>query len=245
MADLTLRQVKGTPLSNAEVDNNFLNLNRDILLSPRNSQPWVASAAAFRGQILNHLNNFYVVTTAGTLSSVTPPTHATGSTANGTTVLRYEVPAPYTPLDVIAKVAEFGGADSGIDADLLDGMDSSSGLPVTADKSSVVVRDAAGDVEVKNMIAVAIFADLTGDVTGTASNALLLDSRESAAGVVANTVVIRDANGDFAGNVIVANEFQGDVTGTASNSALLNSLTLTQILQSAEDNAIALSIALG
>ena len=48
--------------------------------------------------------------------------------------------ASYTANDVLAKLLTVDGAGSGLDADLLDGLSSSSTLPVVANKSSEIGR---------------------------------------------------------------------------------------------------------
>lgn len=53
--------------------------------------------------------------------------------------------ASYTAADVLAKLVTVDGTGSGLDADLLDGLNTSSGLPVATDKSSVVTRDSSGN----------------------------------------------------------------------------------------------------
>jgi len=103
MATLVLRQTKGQPLTNSEVDGNFTNLNDEL---------------------------------ATKLPSAT-----------------------YTPADILTKIKTVDGTGSGLDADLLDGMNTSSVLPTTLDKSSIVSRDSAGNTAV-NQLTVA--STLTG-----------------------------------------------------------------------------------
>lgn len=88
-ATITTRAGKGSPLTNAEVDANFNNLNTQLQLA--------------------------------------------------------QTAASYTAADVLAKLVTVDGTGSGLDADLLDGLNTSSTLPVGADKSSVVTRDSSGN----------------------------------------------------------------------------------------------------
>ena len=92
---IVLRAVKGTPLTNDEVDANFTNLKSAI--------------------------------------------------------------DQYTAADVLIKIKTVDGTGSGLDADLLDGLNSSS----SATASTIVARDASG-----NFSATTITANLTGNVTG-------------------------------------------------------------------------------
>lgn len=76
----------------------------------------------------------------------------------------------YTANDVLVKIKTVDGTGSGLDADLLDGLNTSSTLPGGADKSSVVIRDVSG-----NFAANTITANLVGNSTGdvTSSNVLI------------------------------------------------------------------------
>ena len=85
MATITLRGTKGSPLTNAEVDANFTNINNEV---------------------------------------------ATKLTATN-----------YNAADVLAKLVTVDGAGSGLDADLLDGLTSSSANT----GSTIVARDASGN----------------------------------------------------------------------------------------------------
>jgi len=85
MATLTLRSVKGSPLTNNEIDTNFSNLNTDV----------------------------------------------------GTRLLATD----YNAADVLAKLITVDGTGSGLDADLLDGLSSSTANTA----STIVARDAAGN----------------------------------------------------------------------------------------------------
>jgi hypothetical protein len=213
MADLVLRLTKTLPLTDAELDQNFTNLNRDTYLSTRNSIPWVASTAFSSGRVLNVDNRFYLVTTAGT-TGASAPVHTSGSTTNGTATLQYHIPTEYSARDILAKIITVDGTGSGLDADMLNGRSHSVALPAGADKTSIVSRDSSG-----NFAANTITANLTGNVTG-------------------------NTTGTHTGPV-VGNADTATLATTASNANLLNNLSSTQILQLAEDSALALAIALG
>lgn len=53
--------------------------------------------------------------------------------------------ASYTAADILTKLKTVDGNGSGLDADLLDGLTSSSILPITTSKSSIVSRDSTGN----------------------------------------------------------------------------------------------------
>jgi len=104
MATLVLRQSKGSPLTNTEVDTNFTNLNDEVGTK-------LASSA-------------------------------------------------YTAADVLTKIKTVDGVGSGLDADLIDGLNTSATTPTATDKSSVVTRDSSGNIA-------AVAATLTGALAGT------------------------------------------------------------------------------
>ena len=118
MAEIVLRSVKGVPLTNAEVDANFNNLNTEV------------------GTKLNS--------------------------------------ASYTAADVLTKLKTVDGAGSGLDADLLDGKNlTSANTPDT-----VVQRDANGDFAAGTLTVTKVIGavqgnvtgNVTGDVSGNAAN---------------------------------------------------------------------------
>lgn len=104
MAIITLRSVKAAPLTNAEIDANFTNINNEV---------------------------------------------ATKLTATS-----------YNAADVLTKIKTVDGAGSGLDADLLDGYTPAS----TNTSNSIVLRDASG-----NFSAGTITASLTGNISGNAA----------------------------------------------------------------------------
>ena len=112
MAVIVLRSVKGSPLTIAEADANFTNLNTEV----------------------------------GTKLDTTS----------------------YTAADVLTKLLTVDGSGSGIDADLLDGRNSSTSNTV----NTVVHRDSSGNFSAGTITATLVgnvTGNLTGNVTGTVS----------------------------------------------------------------------------
>jgi hypothetical protein len=112
MAVIVLRSVKGSPLTIAEADANFTNLNTEV----------------------------------GTKLDT----------------------ATYTAADVLTKLLTVDGSGSGIDADLLDGRNSSTSNTV----NTVVHRDSSGNFSAGTITATLVgnvTGNLTGNVTGTVS----------------------------------------------------------------------------
>lgn len=107
---LYLRQTKGTPLSNDEVDQNFTFLNNQVNAKVNTSD--------------------------------------------------------YTAEDVLTKLKTVDGINSGLDADLLDGLNPSSTLPASGSKSSIVSRNSEGDFSASTITAFQFNGPLTGNVTG-------------------------------------------------------------------------------
>lgn len=105
MAQIILRSVKGSPLSIAEADANFSNLNTEV------------------GQKLD--------------SDI------------------------YTPSDILNKLKTVDGSGSGLDADLLDGLNSSTSNTV----STIVARDINGNFAA-NVITASLLGNVTGNVVG-------------------------------------------------------------------------------
>lgn len=113
MATLVLRQTKGQPLTNSEVDGNFTNLNDEI---------------------------------ATKLPSAT-----------------------YTAADILTKIKTVDGLGSGLDADTLDGLNTSSTLPATTDKSSIISRDASGNSAVNALTVAAALTGASANFSGPVS----------------------------------------------------------------------------
>ena len=79
------------------------------------------------------VTRFYQVTTAGTTSTGAPNWIAPTSSTSGTvTLLGIDLPPAYLPADVLEKIKLVDGAGSGLDADLLDGQNSSYYLDTSA-----------------------------------------------------------------------------------------------------------------
>ena len=73
----------------------------------------------------------------------------------------------YTPADVLAKIELVDGVNSGLDADLVRGLNSSPTVPTTTDyKASVVTRDSTGNFAGVTISATQFVGPLTGNVTG-------------------------------------------------------------------------------
>jgi hypothetical protein len=113
MATLVLRQTKGQPLTNSEVDGNFTNLNDEL---------------------------------ATKLPSAT-----------------------YNPADILTKIRTVDGVGSGLDADLLDGLNTSSTLPSVADKSSIVTRDSAGNTALNQLNLASTLSGASANFSGNVS----------------------------------------------------------------------------
>lgn len=177
MATLTLRSIKGSPLTIEEVDNNFTALNTDV------------------GNRL--------------LSS------------------------SYTATDVLNKLITVDGAGSGLDADLLDGLNSSS----TNTSSTIVARNSSGNFAAGQITATQFIGSLTVPSSGTislsgsASGAISLTA-PAAAGT--NTITFPATTG----NVVTT----GDV-GTITNNMLAGSIANAKLTNSTitiDGNAVAL-----
>jgi hypothetical protein len=148
MATIVLRSIKGSPLTIAEADANFNNLNNEVGLK--------LDASA------------------------------------------------YTAADVLAKVKTVDGSGSGLDADLLDGLNAAT----TATANTIVSRNSSG-----NFSANVITANLLGNVTGN----VIGDVTGTLTGVATNV----------SGVVALENGGTGATTVTAARTALgLSSMAL-------------------
>jgi hypothetical protein len=115
MAALTLRLVKGSPLTHGEADDNFTNLNNE-LATKLNSSSYTASDVLAK-----------LLTVGGAGSGLDADLLDGQSSAYYTDIparLGYtpQNAAGYTAADVRTKLLTVDGAGSGIDADLLDGV---------------------------------------------------------------------------------------------------------------------------
>jgi hypothetical protein len=136
--------VKNSPLTNAEIDTNFSNLNTDI----------------------------------------------------GTRLLSSD----YTAADILTKIKTVDGTGSGLDADVLDGLNAVSG----ATGASIVSRDASG-----NFSAGTITATFTGNVTGNTAG---VHTGAVTGNVTGNTAGVH--TGAVTGNV--TGNLTGNVTGNTT-----------------------------
>jgi len=141
MATIVLRSVKGSPLTIAEADANFDNLNTEV-----------------------------------------------GTKLNA---------SAYTAADVLTKIKTVDGTGSGLDADLLDGLNSATANTA----NTIVARDASG-----NFAAGTITASLTGNVTGNVT------------GNLTGTVTGNASN--VSGTVAISNGGTGATTDSAARTAL-------------------------
>lgn len=123
MAAITLRSIKGSPLTIQEVDDNFSNLNIEV------------------GQKLNS--------------------------------------SAYTTTDILTRLKTVDGIGSGLDADLLDGLNSAT----LNTPSTIVARDASGNFSA-GTITSNLIGNVTGNVQGTVTGSLI-GNATNVSGVVA------------------------------------------------------------
>lgn len=177
MATLTLRSIKGTPLTISEMDDNFSNLNTDV------------------GNRLLSSN--------------------------------------YTAADVLTKIKTVDGTGSGLDADLLDGLNSSTSNTV----STIVARDSSGNFAAGQITATTFVGSMSVPVsgsitlTGSSSGNITLQA-PAAAGT--NTITFPASTG----NVVTT----GD-TGTVTNTMLAGSIANSKLVNSSitiDGNAVSL-----
>ncbi len=166
MADLTLRSIKGSPLTITEVDNNFTALNTDI------------------GNRL--------------LSST------------------------YTAADVLTKVKTVDGTGSGLDADLLDGLNSSS----TNANSTIVARDSSGNFAAAQITATTFVGSVVVPTTGTislsgSSSGTITINAPSSAGT--NTITFPASTGSVVTTGDVGTITNNMLAGSIANAKLANS----------------------
>lgn len=166
MATLTLRSIKGTPLTIAEMDDNFSNLNTDV----------------------------------------------------GNRVLS----SNYTAADVLTKIKTVDGSGSGLDADLLDGLNSSTSNTI----STIVARDSSGNFAAGQITATTFVGSMSVPVSGTitltgSSSGNITLQAPAAAGT--NTITFPASTG----NVVTT----GD-TGTVTNAMLAGSIANSKLVNS-------------
>ena len=160
MALLTLRSIKGSPLSVSELDNNFISLNTEL---------------------------------------------GTKLTA-----------ANYTAADVLAKLLTVDGTGSGLDANLLNGANSSSANT----PGTVVLRNSSGNFSANAITATVLNGNVVGNVTGD----LFGNSNGTHTGPVIGAVS-GNVTGNLTGNV--TGNLTGSVTGSASLNVLKSGDTMT------------------
>ena len=113
--------------------------------------------------------------------------------------------ASYTANDVLAKLLTVDGAGSGLDADLLDGLSSSSTLPVVANKSSVVTRDSSGNFTANNITATVSNANALSGVTSNGFIARISVGNHIARAITGSGSDIIVNNGDgISGNPVIS-----------------------------------------
>ena len=177
MATIQLRNVKGSPLTNTELDTNFSNMNDELITKLDTSS--------------------------------------------------------YTAADVLTKIKTVDGVGSGLDADLLDGLNSAT----AATASTIVARDASSNFSAGTITATltgnvtgSLTGNVTGNITGTAPAGTLTGATLSS-GVTASslTSVGTITSGVWSGTAIaVANGGTGVTSSTGSgNNVLSTSPTLT------------------
>lgn len=177
MATLTLRSIKGSPLTITEVDDNFTALNTDV------------------GNRL--------------LSS------------------------SYTAADVLTKLLTVDGTGSGLDADLLDGLNSSSANT----GSTIVARNSSGNFAAGQITASLFVGSLTIPTSGTislsgSSSGTISLAAPAAAGT--NTITFPATTGNVVTTGDVATITNNMLAGSIGNAKLANS-TIT-----IDGNAVAL-----
>jgi hypothetical protein len=164
MSELVLRSVKGSPLSIAEADANFTNLNTEV----------------------------------------------------GTKLDASE----YTAADILTKIKTVDGTDSGLDADLLDGLNSAS----TNTVSTIVSRDSSGNFAA-NTITASLVGNVTGNVTGNLTGTVT-GNASNVDGVIAIN------NGGTGGTTVTAartNLGLGTIATQASNNVVITGGSITGI----------------
>lgn len=161
MAIITLRGVKGSPLSIEEVDTNFIEINTEL-----------------------------------------------GYKLNAST---------YTAEDILSKLTTVDGPGSLLDADTLDGYNSS----LTTAPNTVVVRNLSSDIYA-NIVHAAFDGNLTGNTNGVHTGSVIGPVTGNVIGNLTGAVT-----GNVTGNVI--GNLTGDVTGNLTG-AVTGTITLTGAL---------------
>jgi len=141
--------------------------------------------------------------------------------------------ASYTAADVLSKILSVDGSGSGLDADLLDGLNTSTTLPLATNKSSVVSRDASGNFSA-NLINATI--TVANNLSGVNSNGFIskigVDS-QIARIIIGTSGDISVANGDgISGNPVIS------IGTNLARRDSINSYSLTQTFALITANAV-------
>lgn len=213
MATLTLRSVKGSPLTNSEVDGNFTALNNELAtkltatdynasdvltkLKTVDGEGSGLDADTLRGQTFYFLTPGVVVVNSVTRSSNT--TTVTTATAHGFAVGQSVKVYGVEPIS-------FNGAYTITAASSTTFSYTQNGLPnvsataqvrakcyVTVTAASIPDRDASGRLSSPELVALTTYSDLVGDVTGDVNGNVFGNATN-----VTGTVAI--ANGGTGGN---------------------------------------------
>jgi hypothetical protein len=168
MASLTLRSVKGSPLTNNEIDTNFSNLNTEV----------------------------------------------------GTKLAS----ASYTAADVLTKIKTVDGSGSGLDADLLDGLNAVSG----ATGASIVSRDSSGNFEANQITATQFIGPL---YLGTADTIVFEGSIDDA---YETTLTVTNPTAD---RTITLPNLSGTVVVSGAGGAITNDMLAGSITNSKLSNS--------
>lgn len=202
MANLTLRSVKGTPLTNAEVDTNFSNLNTEV--GTKVDQAGARSAISATGS-LSYNSTTGVISFTDAVTSVAGKTGAvTLSSADITTALGYTPYNSTNPSGYITSASSISGnaatATKLQTARLINGIsfDGSQDLTITANTPNVLTRGAY----------------LTGfNFNGNNATTWAVDATSANS---ASKVVARDASGNFSAGTITA-----ALSGNATTATIL------------------------
>lgn len=154
MASITLRSLKGAPLTITEMDDNFSNINTEL-----------------------------------------------GSKVNV---------SDYTASDILTKLKTVDGATSGLDADLVDGLNPD----ITAASNTIAARDGSG-----RLVATTFVGNVSGNLTGNVTGDVTGDLTGNTAGTHSGPVL-----GAVTGNVT------GNITSTGTST--FSTLTSTNITSS-------------
>lgn len=129
----------------------------------------------------------------------------------------------YTAADVLAKLITVDGSTSGLDADLLDGIDSTGfalvGHNHTFDSLSNVTITTIASGEIPKWSGSAWINNTLAEagISATGHTHVSSDITDATSANTANTIVERDVSGNFSAGTITATAFVGPVTGTVSD----------------------------